>query len=115
MNEWYERLRELRFSKRYSQKEFANILKIDATSYNRYEIGKGAMNFPSKLKIALLDILTKEEVEHIELGTELKPEGIPIDSEDELLCQLLRDYASPKFKEKIIQRLEKIKAEDELF
>lgn len=115
MNKWFERLRELRVNKRYTQKDFANILKINATAYNRYEVGRGPSALPSSLKVALLDLLTKEEVEYIELGTELKEKTVEANNEDEQLCQLIRDYASPKFKEKIIQRLEKIQAEDELF
>jgi len=115
MNKWFERLRELRVSKRYTQKDFANLLNINATAYNRYEVGRGPSTLPSSLKVALLDLLTKEEVDYIELGTELKETTPKISNEDEQLCQLIRDYASPKFKEKIKNRLEKIKKDDELF
>ncbi len=115
MDSWYERLRNIRYRKGYTQKDFANALKINPSAYNRYEAGRGSSDFSGKLKVALLDLLTKEEVDYIELGTELKEKTVEANNEDEQLCQLIRDYASPKFKEKIRNRLEKIKKEDELF
>lgn len=43
--EFNERLKLIRDTENYTQKQFANLLKIDPVSYQRYEYGKVLPNY----------------------------------------------------------------------
>jgi transcriptional regulator with XRE-family HTH domain len=49
-----EKLKLLRKTEGYTQKEFAKLLKVDETNYQRYEYGKVSPNFKIMQKLANL-------------------------------------------------------------
>ena len=62
-----ERLKELRTEKGYSQKQVADMLKIDRSNYSKYELGKLDLNTDMLINICKLYSVSSDYILGLEL------------------------------------------------
>lgn len=91
------RLKELRTAKNFYQKDLAEMLGVDRTTYSKYESGSSEPNHETLLKLAeIFEVSTDYLLGRDE--KENKPASVSTDGQSEEMKELIRlyDQASPE-------------------
>ena len=68
MENWHNRLKEIREKHSKTQQDIALVLNKDVTRMSRYERGEGAKTMPAFMKKGLAVLFSKEEIAYIDTG-----------------------------------------------